>query len=203
MLGGIHLHQLACLHFNSNIPPQRMAALALVKLLRNPLKYQVIKSVKIMFVDEIGQLSAEILTALDIIFRKVRSSDMYMGGILLICTMDHRQLEPVNGRPFLTLPNIVSCFEFYELEYSVRAHEPDLERLQYIARLNPRRYEENPALITEFKNLAKNLFTFVRTWSDPAIRKDTIQLYGRYVLSNTCLMVDLLQKYNHFINHFC
>ena len=38
---------------------------------------------------EIGQPSAEILAKLDIILHKIRNSNLYMGGVMIIFSIDH------------------------------------------------------------------------------------------------------------------
>ena len=53
--------------------------------------------VQVLFLDELGQVSSEMLAVLDIILRKVRNSNTYLGGLLIIGTLDHKQLPPVNG----------------------------------------------------------------------------------------------------------
>ena len=55
----------------------------------------------ILFFDEIGQLPAEIFAAIEIILLRVRDSNKFMGGVIIISTIDNTQLQPVSGRPFL------------------------------------------------------------------------------------------------------
>ena len=68
--------------------------------------------IDIIFLDEVGQISSELLTCLDLILRKLRNNNIFLGGLLLICTLDHKQLQPINGKPFLVSPMVLSCFEF-------------------------------------------------------------------------------------------
>ena len=134
-LGGLHLHKLF------HLPVKRMASCHSVSeseiqgLLRNPVSLNILKMVDIIFLDEIGQVSAEVLSSLDLILRKIRDNNIFLGGVLFICTLDHAQLQPIEGRPFLVSPMTLSCFTFIRLKESVRASgDVKLQRIQNIER---------------------------------------------------------------------
>ena len=75
---------------------------------------------------------------------------------------------------------ILSCFDFVCLSESVRASgDKYLQRIQQIARMNPRKYDSNPELIQEFKTLLSTTCTFVDRWNDPVISPTTYRLYGK------------------------
>ena len=42
--------------------------------------------------DEMGQYLAEVLDTFYIILQKTRNSNIYMGGVLIISSMDHTQI---------------------------------------------------------------------------------------------------------------
>jgi hypothetical protein len=78
---------------------------------------------------------------LDIILRKIRKNNIFFGGLLIIASMDHRQLPPVTGKPFLMSSHVLSCFKFSVLDHSVRASQDSyLERTVNIARMHPDLY---------------------------------------------------------------
>ena len=179
-LGGIHLHKLFYLPVKNNMNIHRIAETSLQSLLRHPVTLSILKMVDVLFLDEVGQISCEMLSCLDIILRRIRNNNIFLGGLLFICTMDHKQLPPINGKPFLVSPMILSCFEFICLSESVRASgDQCLQRIQKIARMNPRMYDEHPKLILEFKSLLSTTCTFVDSWSDPVISPTTFRLYGK------------------------
>ena len=63
----------------------------------------------ILFVDEIGQLPAEALSAIEIILRRIcNNSNVLMAGVVIISTLDHTQLEPVKQRPFLVSSHVIT-----------------------------------------------------------------------------------------------
>ena len=121
-----------------------------------------LQMMQVLFIDELGQVSTKMLAVLDIILRKVSILNIYLGGLLVIGTLDHKQLPPLKGKPFMTLQHILTSLEFVILQHSLRASgDPDFQRLQNIARLHPRKYKEYPALIDEFRRLIVSVCTFV------------------------------------------
>ena len=122
-IGGIHYHRLFCLTVNNNpgpIHPYREAELALQKLRNKPTYMHALLTMDIMFLDEAGQTSAEQLAVFDIILRKLRKSSAPFGGVLLIGTMDHTQLQPIGSLPFLLSTSVLTCFTMVQLKESVR-----------------------------------------------------------------------------------
>ena len=122
------------------------------------------------------------LAILDIILRKVKKSNIYMGGVLLLFTMDHLQIKPINGRPFLTSANIIPCFKMVNLQHSMRAwNDQRYQRIQQIARMHYKEFETNPRLVDEFVQLCSESFTFVDSWDDDEIHTGTMRLYSKRV----------------------
>ena len=103
-LGSKHIDHLFGLPFSKlNLSPYQIAENAISKLYRYPEKINLLRAMDILFIDEIGQLPAETLSTIEIILRRIRNhSNVFMGGIIIISTLDHTQLKPVNGRPFFT-----------------------------------------------------------------------------------------------------
>lgn len=81
-----------------------------------------------LLLDEAGQLSAEQLALIDIVFRHTRNSSLPFGGVLICGTFDHHQLGAIRGLPFLLSSHILSDFILVKLEHSVRAAKD--EKLQ-------------------------------------------------------------------------
>ena len=161
-LGGLHIHKLFGLNGNNNSSPQRMAELALIRLSRTPEKENLLKTTNQLFLDEAGTVSAELLSIMDMILRRLRDNSIPFGGVHIICTMDHTQLAPVTGKPFLVSSHILSCFKMVRLQHSVRAtSDPQFQRLQQIVRMHPDEYIRDSSILEEFKNLAGEVFTFV------------------------------------------
>ena len=179
-LGGVHLHVLFCLDVNNHLSPQRMAELAIIKLLKDPIKHRFILTLQVLCCDEVGNISAELISVLDIICRRIRGNNIPFGGIYFLGTMDHMQFMSINGKPFLLNSLILTCFSMAKLSKSVRAaSDPLLQEFQNITRLYPRQYQQNPELLNRFKELARDVFTFVPSWDDPSIDPNTLRFYSR------------------------
>ena len=130
-LGGINWDKILCLRGNeTNISGHRRAELAINRIRKNRKREHLLLTLNVIFADELGQLSAEEIGLYDIILRNVRKSTVFMGGILLIGTLDHLQIQPINGRPFLTASGIIPCFKMVALRHSVRATGSEYVELQ-------------------------------------------------------------------------
>ena len=181
-IGGTHVHQLFRNPIENTVSAHRQAELAILSLMRKPEKLDFLRAVNMIFFDEMGQVSDVMLSILDIILRKVRNSNVYMGGVVIFFPMDHTQIQPINGRPFLTSCHIIPCFKAVSLEHSVRAAtDHAFIRIQKIARMNYREFERNPELVNEFVTLCSNNLTFVDTWEDPRILPSTMRLYSKKI----------------------
>jgi len=136
----------------------------------------------ILFFDEIGQLPAELFSAIEIIFRRIRKNNIFLEGVVIISTMDHTQLQPVKGRPFLLSTHVITCFKMVKLEACVRAaRDKDFQRLQEITRMHFSCFDNDSDLLEEFKSLLRNVPTYVPNWSSPEITPETYRLYGRKI----------------------
>ena len=184
-LGGIHVHQTWPIPTEKHLTPHRRAELALTRLLKDPIKMNFLRSLNVIFFDEMGQCSAEMLATFDIIMRQVRNSNIFMGGVLLLFSIDHSQIQPIEGRPFLISCHVIPCFRMISLDHSVRAANDDaFKRIQQIARYTYNKLLDEPDLIEEFINLCSNNFTFVESWEDEKILPSTMRLYSKKVPAN-------------------
>ena len=85
VLGGIHFHRLRCFPTENIATPHHMVELAIQKLTR-PSQAKFLYFVLIMdvlFFDEIGQLSAQQIDALEFFLRTLWNTDILFGGVHL------------------------------------------------------------------------------------------------------------------------
>lgn len=185
-LGSKHIDHLFSLPFSKrNMSPYQMSNDAFSRLQRYPEKLNLLRSLDVLFIDEIGQLPAEVLSAIEITLRRVRDSKVFMGGVLIISTMDHTQLQPVQGKPFLLSTHVITSFRMVKLEKSVRANgDLPFQRLQQIISMHYSVFQQNPALLDELRNLLQTVPTYVDTWESQEITSDTYRLYGRKTPAN-------------------
>jgi hypothetical protein len=111
---------------------------ALSRIQRNPQSRHIILSLDALFIDEVGTLSNQQLIVLDIMFRKYRGSPLPFGGVLIIGSLDPRQIGVIKAMPLLTSTLILTCIQAVKLSHSVRAHnDPQYQELLNIMRINP------------------------------------------------------------------
>lgn len=185
-LGGLHLHKLFCFPpvETGTKMPTKVAEYALERIRKNDLYLHVILTVDVIFFDEVAQVSAEQLSALDIILRDIRGSNIPFGGALILGTMDHTQIQPIQQMPFLTSTLVMTCFVAVELIHSVRAHnDPEFQRLQEITRMSPDELKDSDELRNEFFELASRILTFVDDWKNQLIEPNMTRCYARKILA--------------------
>ena len=189
-LGGLHLQEIFKLPTSdgASIAPFAAANQAIQKIERKTHLHYALLTADVIFLDEAGQVSSEQLAIIDIILRKMRGSQIPFGGVLIICTMDQRQLQPIKAIPFLVSSFMLTSFVAIELTHSVRAHGyPKFKRLQDITRMDPHMLRESPELEAEFKSIAKEELLFVRDWDDDAIGPNMMQTFSRRIPAKEAL----------------
>ena len=204
-LGSKHIDNLFCLPFvKINMSPHQMAESAYFKLQQYPEKINLLRVVDVLFIDEIGQLPAEIFSTIEIILRRVRNhSNVFLGGAIIISTMDHTQLKPVKGRPFLLSTHVITCFRMMKLETSVRAvGDTSFQRLQKILSMHYNELTDKPELLNELRDLLQIVPTFVDNWSSTVITSDTYRLYGRRSPANEATQSFLSSVRSNIPNDF-
>ena len=163
-----------------NLSPHQISEQAILKIIKSPKTHNFSKSIDISFCDEIGQVSAEIFSCINIILRRVRNNNIFLGGLVIIGTIDHTQIQPIEGRQFLTSSHIILCFRMVELKHSVRANsEHSWQHIQVIAQFSNNILFSNTHLKHEFINLVSQHCTFVSDWNSNLITSSTIRLYAR------------------------
>ena len=114
--------------------------------------------------------------------RRLQNNCIYLGGLHLVSTLDHHQIQSINGRLFLISSNLIPMFRMIALQCSVRAADDEaFFRIQQICRYDYRELEKNSELITEFYNLCSENLTFLDSWDHPSIHPSTIRLYSKKV----------------------
>lgn len=197
-LGGIHLSKMFCIPTDKMKSPSMISEKAVCTLLRNPKQFSLLQKMEVLAIDEFGQVSAELLSVLDIILRTIRKNSLFMGGVYIIATMDNMQLPPVNGRPPLLSPHMLSSFTFKLLTCSVRASQDEsLQEIQKITRMN---YNElQPMHLERFEYLIKENCSFVNDFNNPIITTDKLRIFGKRrakVIAEETLLALKRKEYN-------
>jgi hypothetical protein len=118
--------------------PHKTAMSALSRIQRNPQLRQIILSLDALFIDEVGTLSNQQLIVLNIMFQKYHGPPLPFGGVLIIGSLDPRQIGVIKAMPLLTSILILTCIQAVKLSHSVRAHnDPQYQELLNIMQINP------------------------------------------------------------------
>ena len=176
-LGGTHFHRLISLKGSDNgRSPGQLAEAAIRDLYRKPNLLVLLKTLDCLNLDEFGVFSAEMLAILDMTMRYVRGSTQFMGGVLMYCTLDHLQLMPFSGTPAMMSMYVVTEFDFFALNESVRAASDPA--LQEICKLT-RTLTWEDAKKERFRDLLTKHCTFVPSFDDPRLPADAVFVFGR------------------------
>ena len=76
---GVHIHKLFGIPVNKKLSLHLLAETVVSYQLRHPTKLHFLRELDILFVDEIGQISTEMLNMLNIILQYIRGNKIYMG----------------------------------------------------------------------------------------------------------------------------
>ena len=169
IMGGEHLHLLLKLSTNNQLSAPQEAERALVRLLMDPKRWELLRRIDVLLLDELGQIEAKLLDVMDIIFKGVRKSSQFMGGVLLFSTMDVQQMKPVHGLSPILCPAMTSSFVYQQLSIVLRTEDPILQRLQVISRMPRTDLENNESLREEFTRLLVSNCHFVSDITDESI----------------------------------
>ena len=82
----------------------------MIKIRRTTKILHALLTLHILFIDEMGQISALLICTIDIILRKLHNSEIPFGGVYISGTMDNSQIQPINQIPFLTSTLVLTCF---------------------------------------------------------------------------------------------
>ena len=122
-LGGEHIHLLF------GLPVTRehactisvLAEQTLFRLKSTPIRLAALQRLDVLFIEEIGLISAETFAVLDVVLRHIRDNPVPMGGVLLIASGDPRQLTPISGSPIWSSYHLICSFSVHSLKHYVRA----------------------------------------------------------------------------------
>jgi len=176
ILGSRHLHYLLSLAGTDYQSVHAATDAIIIALHRKPHLLYLWQTADELCIDEIGNLSAEMLNTIDNVLRRIRNKGTFFGGLMLRATMDILQLPPITGRPCLTSSLIITSVQLLELQHYVRSRtDPSLQRIITLSRsVEPLTASERE----EFLFLIENKCTHVERWNDLQITADVLRILG-------------------------
>ncbi len=125
-------------HRNTSWHRKKTALLALNRIMRKPLLHHIILALNALFIDKLWTLSNQQLAVLDIMFWKYCNSPLPFGGLLILESLDPRQIGIIKAMLLLTSTIILTCFQAVKLCHLVMAfHNPEYQELLNIMQTNP------------------------------------------------------------------
>jgi hypothetical protein len=167
-LGGEHIHLLFGMPVldNRRYTISSLSESTLFNLARSPIRLAALQRIDVLFIEEIGLVSAETFAVMDLVLRYIRDNPVPMGGILMIASGDPRQLPPVSGSPIWASYHVICTFQVNTLVHYVRAQtDANLQTILEILR----RSHVTDAEMDMFEHIIRQHcipIHCVPTWSD-------------------------------------
>jgi predicted GIY-YIG superfamily endonuclease len=174
-LGGRHLHYLFSIPADNTKNVHKIIDQCIRGLNNNPERLYLLRIADVILIDEMGYMSANLLNVIDTVLRKIRGKSSFMGGVLLIGTIDDQQIPPVRAIPLLVSSLIPTSFIMVLLIHSVRARgDTSLQLLINISR----KIRPTPVDIQQFRSIIINECSHVSDWGDKRIQQGTMRILG-------------------------
>jgi predicted GIY-YIG superfamily endonuclease len=193
---GEHIHVLFKIPINSELTVNQAAEIAFASLLKDPKKLMLLATLDILCLDELGQVDVFLLSVVELICRRIRHSAHFMGGILVISTMDLLQLKPVDGLPPIFSPSMICSFKYILYEMPLRTTDPDLKRIQQITRMTKKQLTENGSIKNEFYEKLKARCNFVSDIEHAPDGNDVVYCFARHEPCKTAEKKVIKKKIN-------
>lgn len=114
----------------------QLAASSLEWLKRRPHRRRLLQSLMVLVIDEFCQVGGQLLTAIDMVLRRVRGNEFPFGGVFVVAAGDHYQNEPVNETPPLKTWFVRYNFDVVSFRHPFRARRcPHLLNVIYAMRV--------------------------------------------------------------------
>ena len=159
-LSGEHIHRFFKIS-TKKLDSQSLANEALIKLSFDHKRRFILSSIKVLIVEEISLINAELWCAMDLILRQLRDNDQSFGGVFVVANGDCCQLPNITGYNIFDSYSFLFTFDFHFLENFVRMADPIGQELL-------RQLEKRPIEESTIENIVETISSrcnFVPTWS--------------------------------------
>ena len=169
---------------------------AMRKLIADPIKFQLLESLDVIFVEEVSMVSGELWAAMDLVLRHVMLSQVPFGGKLVICTGDFSQLPPPNGTLLILSSSILTNFLILRLKHFVRMTNLDGQQL---LRLFDTVHASAGDVDTMIRIISRNC-QFVETWNQA--NPSALRVFARRAAEREATSARILELQRSSIQHF-
>ena len=172
--GGEHVHRLFALPVNDDLTPFQQAEFALKNLNYRTERKALLMAMQVLFVEEIGLISAQQWAAMDLILQQLKFSTIPFGGVLIIATGDPCQLPSVSGTNLFMSPLLMTTFNLHLLQYFVRMRDTDGQNVLQCLWEKPITSEAIQLIVTTLSEKC----TFLENWDD-LVDATVMRVFGR------------------------
>ena len=180
-LGGRHLAIFLKYPTQQGLSPAEIAEKCIYALMKDPKSIALIKVLNAICLDELSQLSAGFLSVLHMVLCRIRGNNLPFGGIIMIFTLDHLQLESIDGQFCLFNPKMMTSMVYHRYYVPLRTTCKVLLRIQEISRMDINQLQKL-SIKNEFCDLIKNHCNFVANIDDPSIPAEAIFCFSKHTL---------------------
>lgn len=167
-------------YYNNRAPIELRIMKILKALERRPHYLNNLKRIRVLLIDELGQITGQQMHIMDRIFQKIHDSPSFFGGIHVITTLDHLQLIISESDSIYRYRPLQFYFKPYLLQHYIRATCPRQRDLLQRFRIHPK----NPLVIENIINIISSHCNFA-SYADLSIEDPclTTKKKGREIIA--------------------
>ena len=135
-LSGEYIHRFVKIS-KRKLDPQSPASETLIKLNRDHKRRFLLSNLKVLVVEEISLINAELWCVMDLILRQLKDCEDSFGGVFVIANSDCCQLPNISGLNIFVSFSFLFSFDLHFLDNSVRIVDPVSQQLLKLLESRP------------------------------------------------------------------
>ena len=160
--GGLHINAIVPFPVMHTPNVSNFVSVALKMLSRDPVRWQTLEKIDVIFVEEVSMICAELWTSVDCVLQFICNRSVPFGGKMVICSGDFLQLPPPSGTFLLLSNSVLTNFTFHHLKEFVRMGNIEGQRLLTLFAHFPLVQADEDSIIEIMRNNCR----FVNCWAD-------------------------------------
>ena len=193
---GKHINAIFPFPVTGEIVVQHYVEHAIRKLMCDPVKFKLVESIDVLFIEEVSMISAELWAAIDLVLQHVMESNVPFGGKLVISTGDFLQLPPPNGTLLVLSMSILTNFWILQLKRFVRMNNVSGQRLLQLFD-HPDNSKEQ---LDEMVDIIATNCTFASTWD--GVDDSSLRVFARRAAERNAIDSKIAQIKNSATHAF-
>ena len=170
---------------------------ALRKLKNKPKYYALLLSIDVLLIEEVGVISSELLSIIDLLFQNLKNNSCAFGGVFIICNGDTNQLPNIDGTNVFLSPLLLFCFRAHFLRHYVRMLDAEGRELLEKMTLKPISKHD----IDIIKKTIEKKCNFVSSWEEIEDKR-VMKVFGKRTAEQEAIK-HFHQEIRSSGEHFC